>query len=436
MTGISSGIVSGHVPGAVGCRWINARSLLPLSAACAKTNPACSARSFLDREGRSFVIRRRGLVGPALAVLAIVVLAACGGSNASSGTSGSAGSAAASGGSTAAAQAASGVKTGPKDHQVTIGWLDVQVSAPIQDRFYLIAQQAAADLGWKIDFQNMDGNIAAGETEMAGLLANHVQAIFTNDVEPSWITQELAAAKAQGVPVFQVGAANGPDASAYKGQYAGVYVEDETALAASLGQAMNAQLAQGGQWGAVLVPIGYDADARFAAVKSSLAGNSKVKLVATANVTLTDRVSQAAAAIKSMLEANPNITALFGPLDFAALSAGEALQETHLAGKVKVYSFYLEQANLQLMKASPATLTAVADSNIAEDVLVGFDQAVNKLLLGKPIQFTASPLIPYFYKTYTLANLPTVIGDQGPVPFNTLIAPYLARWQNEGVLAQ
>lgn len=391
------------------------------------------------------MIWRRGLIAPAVAVSAVLVaVAACSSSSAPASSSSAAASsappsssAAAAGSSSGDAAADPGWKPGAKDKQITVGWLDIQSSAPIQQRYYLMAQKAAADLGWKIDFQDMDGNIAAGNTDMNGLLANHVSAIFTNDVDPSWIAQALKTANAQGVPVFQVGAANGPDANAYKANYAGVYVEDEAALANSLGQAMGTELGKtGGQWGAVLVPIGYDADARFSAVKSALADDSNVSLVATANVTLTDRVAQAAAAIKSMLEAHPNITMLFGPLDFAALSAGEALQETHLAGKVQVYSFYLEQANLQLMKSSPQELTAVADSNIAEDVLVGFDQAVNKLLLGKPIQFTAAPLTPYFYKTYTVSTLPDVIGDQGPVPFTQLTAPYLAKWQSEGVLTK
>lgn len=325
---------------------------------------------------------------------------------------------------------------GPKDHQVTIGWLDVQESEPIQARYYELAQEAIKDLGWKIDFQDMNGNEAAAATDMAGMLANHVSAILTSNVDPAWLTQQLAEAKQQGVPVLQIGAPNGPNANAYKGTYAGVYVENEQSLARSLGEAMSAGLAKGGQWGAILTPIGYTADARFASVKAALAANPNVKLEATENVTLSDRVSQAATAIQSMLEANPNISAIFGSLSFAAISAGEALNAMHLAGKVKVYTFYASQPNIQLMETPPHELSAVTDTNVDEDVLVGIDQLVDHFLLGKPIQFTAAPLIPYFYKTYTLANLPHIVGNQGPVPFSTLMAPYVARWVSEGVLTK
>jgi len=379
--------------------------------------------------------RRRRLIAPALAGLTAVALAACGSS--SSGSASASGSGSGTSVSAAAKTPAGGaapVKLGPKGHAETIGWLDAQVSAPIQTRYYTLAQQAAHDLGWTIDFQNMDGNVAAASTDMAGLLANHVKAIITSAIEPSWITQQLAAAKAQGVPVIQVGGADGADINSYKPSYAGVYTENETALAQPLAQQMAGTLAHGGQWGAILTPLEYDSSARFAAVKSALASNGSAKLVATDNVSLTDRVATAASDIKSMLEANPNITALFGGLDFVTLAASEALQETHLAGKVKVYSFYTEPGNKSLMQNSPPTLTSVSDGNQAETSLVGIDQLVNQLLLKKPIKFTAAPLDPYFYKTYDAADMNAIQGDEGPVPFAKLLAPYLARWKSEGVL--
>lgn len=389
---------------------------------------------------------RRRFMASASAGLVVLAVAACGGSSAnsssgsaasgsaSSAASGSASSAASSG--SAAAGGSGSVKLGPKGHAETIGWLDAQVSAPIQTRYYKLAQEAAKDLGWTIDFQNLDGNVAAASTDMAGLLANHVKAIITSAIEPAWITQQLAAAKAQGVPVIQVGGADGPDPNSYKASYAGVYVENEAALAQPLGKQIAAALSHGGQWGAVLTPLIYDSAARFAAVKAALAGDAGVKLVATDNVSLTDRVATAASDIKSMLEANPNITAIFGGLDFVTLAASEALQETHLAGKVKVYSFYTEPGNKSLMEGSSPTLTSVSDGNQAETSLVGMDQLVNKLLLGKAIQFNAAPLEPYFYKTYDAAQMNGIQGDQGPVPFSQLIAPYLARWRSEGVLAK
>jgi ABC-type sugar transport system substrate-binding protein len=370
--------------------------------------------------------RRRHLTAAALAGLSALALAACGSSSSSSST----------GTSTAAAQASSSVKLGPKGAPETIGWLDAQVSAPIQTRYYTLAQQAASALGWKIDFQNMDGNVPAAATDMAGLLANHVKAIITSAIEPSWITQQLAAAKKAGVPVIQVGGSDGPDPAQYKGAYAGVYTENETQLAAPLATTMASQLAGGGQWGAVLTPLEYDSAARFAEVKSALEKNPKIQLVATDNVSLTDRVATAAADIKSMVEAHPNIKAIFGGLDFVTLAASEALRETNLAGKVKVYSFYVEPGNKSLMQANPPTLNAVSDGNQAQSVLVGINQIVNQLLLKKQIQFSAAPLTPYFYKVYTGADYGGVVGDEGPQPFNTMLAPYLAQWKSEGVLAK
>ena len=374
--------------------------------------------------------RRGRLIALTLAGLTALVIAACGSSSSSSGSASSGSSAPSTSGTST-----DPVQLGPKGHKETIGWLDAQVSAPIQTRYYDLAQEAAHDLGWSIDFQNMDGDVAAASTDMAGLLANHVKAIITSAIEPSWITQQLAAAKAQGVPVIQVGGADGPDPSSYKPSYAGVYTENETALAQPLAKQLAAALAHGGQWGAVLTPLEFDSSARFAAVKAALASTPSAKLVATDNVSLTDRVATAAADIKSMLEANPNITALFGGLDFVTLAASEALDQTHLAGKVKVYSFYAEPGNKSLLQGSPPTLTSVSDGNQAETSLVGIDQLVNKLLLNKPIQFSAPPLEPYFYQTYDGADMNNIQGDEGPVPFAKLLAPYLARWKSEGVLA-
>lgn len=327
-------------------------------------------------------------------------------------------------------------KVGPKDHAETIGWLDAQVSAPIQTRYYDLAKAAAAKLGWTIDFQNMNGTIAAAATDMSGLLANHVKAILTSAIEPSWITQQLAAAKAQGVPVIQIGGADGPSPNSYKNAYAGVYTENETALAKPLAKQMGAAFAHGGQWGAVLTPLEFDSTARFNEVKSVLDKKPNVKLVATDNVSLTDRVSTAASDIEAMLEAHPNIKAIFGALDFVTLAASEALQATHLVGKVKVYSFYTEPGNKTLMESSPPTLTSVSDGNQAQSVLVGINQLVDKLLLKKAIQFSAPPLRPYFYKTYGAAAMKTIHGDQGPVPFTSMLSPYLSLWQREGVLSK
>lgn len=331
---------------------------------------------------------------------------------------------------------AAAAKLGRKGHAETIGWLDAQVSAPIQTRYYDLAQMAAKDLGWKIDFQNIDGNVANASTDMAGLLADHVKAIITSAIEPSWITQQLAAAKKQGVPVIQVGGADGPRPQQYASEYAGVYTENETALAVPLANEIAATLKGGGQWGAVLTPLEFDSSARFAAVKAALSKKHGVQLVATDNVSLTDRVPTAAADIKSMLEAHPNIKVIFGGLDFVTLAASEALRETNLAGKVKVYSFYAEPGNKTLMQGSPATLTAVSDGNQAQSVLVGFDQLVDKLLLHKAMKFSATPLKPSFYKIYGASQMNRIDGDQGPVPYKQLIAPYLAHWKTEGVLAK
>lgn len=328
------------------------------------------------------------------------------------------------------------LKAGPKDRSETIGWLDAQVSAPIQTRYYHLAEKAAKDLGWTIDFQNINGTIAAASTDMAGLLADHVKAILTSAIEPSWITQQLAAAKAQGVPVLQIGGADGGNPSQYKSSYAGVYTENETKLAKPLGKEMHAALSHGGQWGAVLTPLIYDSTARFNEVKSMLGKAANTTLVATANVSLTDRVSTAASDIESMLEAHPNIKAIFGGLDFVTLAASEALKATHLVGKVKVYSFYTEPGNKTLMVSKPPTLTSVSDGNQAETVLVGIDQLVNNLLFKKKIHFKAKPLEPYFYKTYNAAAMKKIHNDQGPVPFKKLIAPYLSLWQHEGVLSK
>lgn len=379
--------------------------------------------------------RRHRLSMAALAGLTALAVAACGGSSSSStNSSGSTGSSAGTG--TASVPATPSVKLGPKAHAETIGWLDAQVSAPIQTRYYDIARAAAKDLGWKIDFQNVDGNVAAASTDMAGLLADHVKAIITSAIEPSWVTQQLAAAKKAGVPVIQVGGSDGPNPAEYKDNYAGVYTENETGLAAPLAKTMSSALSGGGEWGAVLTPLEFDSSARFAAVKSALAKNPKIQLVATQNVSLTDRVATAAADIKSMLEAHPDIKAIFGGLDFVTLAASEALKETNLAGKVKVYSFYVEPGNKTLMQANPPTLTAVSDGNQAQSVLVGINQLVNKLLLDKQIKFSADPLTPSFYKTYTGADYGGVVGDEGPVSFTKLLAPYVAHWKSEHVLAK
>jgi ribose transport system substrate-binding protein len=315
----------------------------------------------------------------------------------------------------------------PAVPQKTIGYVTI-FGDPVQLRFARVFQQAAKDVGWKVEFQDAKGQPAQALRIVQNFINQKVDAIVSSSVETSYIASALADAKKAGIPTIATGATIGGDLS----KWSAVYVESEQGLSTALAKYVDAQTPPAGKnhigiiWNNEYLP----GTLRYNFFKKALA-NSQYKVTQNQVVSATDPTHGSQAAASSMLTADPQISAILAIFDWMAPPTVTAI---HAASRndVSIYSYYADNTNLPLLEQPNSPLKAVVDGNVEQVSAVTVDQLLRYFVLHKPFQKNAASKIKFKYTVYTKANAPKFSKSYlGPVTVSSVVSPWLAKWKKE-----
>ncbi|WP_428976984.1 substrate-binding domain-containing protein [Faunimonas pinastri] len=188
------------------------------------------------------------------------------------------------------------------------------------------AQKDGLDL--QISIANQDLNKQLADVE--DFITKGVDVIIISPVDSQGVKSAVLRAKKAGIKVITVDVpANGAEVASHVGT-------DNFAGGQKAGELMAKELDDKGDVAVIDYPTVQSVVDRVNGFKDALKSHPNVKIVADqAGITRAEALSVA----QNMLQANPNITGIFGFGDDAALAAVSAVKSANLSGKVKVIGF-------------------------------------------------------------------------------------------------
>ena len=216
------------------------------------------------------------------------------------------------GGDTTSTKAAAG-KT------ITIGFSQATQQSPFYVALGTGVKQEAAKEGDKVIYVDANGDITKQNNDIQDLITKGVDVLLINPVDPTGIAPSIAAAKAANIPVLTVDR-SAPGALAAVGR-------DNVAMGKLVGDALSKAL---GAKGGKIVEIQGDAGGTVAMDRSkgfhdAFTGNSAVKIVKGPYAEYIR--AKAVTAMQDLLQANPDVKAVYAHNDDMALGALQVLKE-------------------------------------------------------------------------------------------------------------
>jgi len=203
-----------------------------------------------------------------------------------------------------------------------------------QHPFYIQLAQAMRDEAKKdgvtlqVSIANQDLNKQIADVE--DFITKKVDVIIISPVDSSGVRGAIRAAKRAGIKVITV------DVPAQHAEVASHIGTDNYTGGEKAGELMAQQLGDKGQIGIIDYPTVQSVVDRINGFRHALASHPEMKIVADqAGITRAEALSVA----QNMLQANPDITGIFGFGDDAALAAASAVHGANRVGKVKVIGF-------------------------------------------------------------------------------------------------
>ncbi|WP_158507125.1 sugar ABC transporter substrate-binding protein [Subtercola sp. Z020] len=300
----------------------------------------------------------------------------------------------------------------------TIGVWQSQASGD-GEKQTLSAIQAAADaVGWKTVVTDSNGDPKAMASTMQSLITQKVDAILTVYVATGLIAPQLKAAKAAGIPVISVGY-QGTPTDDLTAEYAPDQAEQTTMLLKRMGE----DLPNGGTVAPLAVAGYYGIDQEVDTLKSE-AGTYKFTPLERVDVPVTDIFGGTTSAAVDVLNANPDLAALFTTLDIGAQSAVPALTQT--GRDVPIYSFGAIPGSLAFVRTGEVTLVT---SDGAKSGFIAVDALLDYWVNGTAIPKT-TPTEDAF--EYTIVDKTTAPADGTEVyPEADFAKPFLDKWKTE-----
>lgn len=204
---------------------------------------------------------------------------------------------------------------------MTIGFSNATQQSP----FYVVlgdnVKKAAEAEGAKINYVDANGDINKQNKDIQDLITKKVSVLLINPVNPQGIAPSLAAAKSAGIPVLTVDQpANGVDTFVGRNNVAMSKLVGE-AVGKALGNAGGKVIAIQGAAGSIVTTD------RMKGFESALRDNSKVNLIVGPNA---DYVrSKAVSAMQDLLQANPDVKAVYAENDDMAMGALQVLAQNN-----------------------------------------------------------------------------------------------------------
>ncbi|TDD86653.1 sugar ABC transporter substrate-binding protein [Actinomadura darangshiensis] len=219
------------------------------------------------------------------------------------------------------------VSTGPSgdskkndDGQLTIGFSEVTQQSPFYVQLKDGAQQAAGKAGAKLLFADANGDVTKQNNDIQDLITRGVDVLLVNPVDPKGVAAGLAAAKTAKIPVVTLDRPVPEGAASHVGR-------DNTQMGKLVGERLAKAL---GAAGGKVIEIQGDAGGAVARDRGNgfaqgVKGNPKIKIV---KGPYSDYIrSKAVSAMQDLLQANPDVKAVYAHNDDMALGALQVLRE-------------------------------------------------------------------------------------------------------------
>jgi ABC-type sugar transport system substrate-binding protein len=341
-----------------------------------------------------------------LAVLGLAVVAGCGDDD--------------EGGSAAAGSG--GTETSDVDNSAVqdkqIGYIDVIEVAAIEKRWSNAFKYAADKIGWEVQVLDAAGDPTKALNHFRNLTNSGVDAIVGSSIAAEWVRPAASAAKANDIALVQLITKASP------GVWEADIDEDATAYSTALAERIKEDFPDGAKVGVLIEGVIPAEQQRLQVLEEQFAG-SNIEIVATKDIPLDDQPSAQKATV-DVMNAEPDIDVL---ISVSSVLVQYMLPGLRTAGQedVKVYSWYADSINAKLLQSNPQ-FVAVVDSDIAKASFIAIDELL-KRFSGE--EMTPQQNVDVEPKIVTKDDLNDAIAaDQGPVPYEELIAPYLEEWQS------
>jgi ribose transport system substrate-binding protein len=183
-------------------------------------------------------------------------------------------------------------------------------------------QAAFSHLGWTMQINNLDGNIAGVPQAVENLIQAGASAVVLMSVEPSFVgKQALALAKSKGVPI--IGNSTGVPTPQSAGVLDGAVETPMEQPGVQEGKAMVNELGSGSQVAFIIDQLASTGRAAQKGVQEGIGG--KLDIVAKHQLNYAKLVPDVAATVQQWLVQYPNLKAIWCPYDGACVGAAQAV---------------------------------------------------------------------------------------------------------------
>ncbi len=285
----------------------------------------------------------------------------------------------------------------------TIGVWQSQGDGDGEKQTLAAIQEAADAVGWTTVVTDSAGDPQAMASTMQSLITQKVDAILTNYVATGLIAPQLKAAKDAGIPVIAVGYAGTPS-----DDFAGEYFPDQGEQTTMLLERMGEDLPEGGTVAPLAVAGYFGIDAEVDTLNEE-GPTYDFEPLERIDVPVTDIFGGTTSAAVDMLNANPDLAALFTALDIGVQSTVPALTQT--GRDVPIYGFGAIPGSLSFVRQGGVTLVT---SDGAKSGFVAIDALLDYWVNGTEIPKTTPDEYSYNYTIVDQSNAPAEGTDVYP----------------------
>jgi ABC-type sugar transport system substrate-binding protein len=356
---------------------------------------------------------KRMLVPAALLLALGALITGCGGG----GDSGTATAA------DAAATSASGESTSGATISLPtekIGILNVNAADPGAALLESAAKEAAETLGWSTTSIDAGGNPAKMGSGMEQLVTEKVDAVLLDAVDPAAVSEGLRQAHAANIPVVLYGGAG------TQSPYVTQIVPDDYALASLASNYLINSLNGKGKVAIMTtdgIPWSRVRSELFQQIAKEYPG---IEVVTVHQVDFANFNSDLLNATKSVLSANPELSAILATISPYPTPIAAAVKQAGETEQVKVVGFYDYPSERQLI--SEGDLSGVATASFPHNAYQAVDALAQYFGAEKPLTAAEQFALPLQYELVTKSDLPA--GEEEPGS-EEMVSFYEQRWQSE-----
>ena len=215
-------------------------------------------------------------------------------------------------------------------------------------------------MGWDTIVIDAAGDPAQMGAGMLSLVNQGVDAIISIANPPGAVQEGLIASEEAGIPVINIGGVVDPDP-----KIDADFAIDEYVFTEALVDYMFEQLPDGATMVRHIAPPLLAERQRIEQIDAMLPERPDIVIVEDHETNLAAMAEDTRTAMEAQLQANPDLTVVWGDTNGQAAIIASVLKERGLCGQVQHYNYYGSQANLEAIR--DGCLTAVIESPMEVD---------------------------------------------------------------------